>query len=311
MADATVSRLGQINQAGDVKAIFLKQYGGEVITAFEENTAFMNHQMVRTITSGKSAAFPVTWKATASYHTPGAEITGGNISHAEKVISIDDLLIAPTFIANIDEAMNHYDVRSIYTTEQGRVLANKYDIAVAAVGILNARASATITGGYGGAAITDATFATSGSALAAGIWAAAQNFDEKDVPDADRAAFFRPAQYYLINQDTTVLNKDYGGSGSYSEGGKLKVANIEVVKTNHLPITDLTADTTVSPSARASFVNTRGLVMHKMAVGTVKLLDMGLESQYMVNRQGTLLVAKYAVGHGSIRPECSVEMKIA
>lgn len=309
MADATVSRLGQVNQAGDVDAIFLKQYGGEVLTAFEEANKFTPHHMVRQISNGKSAQFPVTWKASAAYHTPGAEITGGQISHAEKVITIDDLLIAPAFIANIDEAKNHYDVRSIYTTEQGRELSYKYDTNVAAVGILAARASATITGGNGGAALTDATFDTDGAALANGIWAAAQNFDEKDVPESDRAAFFRPAQYYLLNKNTTVLNKDYGGSGSYSEGGVLKVAGIDIIKSNHLPSTDLSADTTVSPSARASFVNTYGLVMHKMAVGTVKLLDLGLESDYMVNRQGTLMVAKYAVGHGILRPECAVEFK--
>lgn len=309
MAAATPSRVGQINQAGATDALFLKVYGGEVLTAFEENNVFTPHHMVRQISNGKSAQFPVTWKATAAYHTPGAEIGGTAISHAERVISIDELLIAPAFIANIDEAKNHYDVRSIYTTEQGRELAYKYDTNVAAVGILAARAAATITGGNGGAQLTDATFATSGSALAGGIWDCAQNFDEKDVPEQDRAAFFKPAQYYLINQDTTVLNKDYGGAGSYSEGGVLKVANISIMKSNHLPTTDLSADATVSPSAQGVFTNTIGLCMQKMAVGTVKLLDMGLESDYMVNRQGTLLVAKYAVGHGILRPECSVEFK--
>jgi len=47
---------------------------------------------------------------------------------------------------------------------------------------------------------------------------------------------------------------------------------------------------------------------HKAGIGTVKLLDLATESEYQIERQGTLFVAKYAMGHGVIRPECCVEM---
>lgn len=55
MANATVSRLGQINQAAAVDALFLKVYGGEVLTAFNETNVFSAHHMIRTISHGKSA----------------------------------------------------------------------------------------------------------------------------------------------------------------------------------------------------------------------------------------------------------------
>ena len=50
--------------------LFLKVFSGEVLTAFARNNIF-NEQLhsVRTITSGKSAQFPVTGAATAAYHT--------------------------------------------------------------------------------------------------------------------------------------------------------------------------------------------------------------------------------------------------
>ena len=309
MADAIVSRLGQANQAGDVDALFLKKYAGEVLTAFEEANKFVPHHFVRTIENGKSAQFPVMGKSSAAYHTAGQEILGGQLSHAEKVITIDDLLIDPKFIANIDEAKNHYDVRSVYTTEQGRELANKYDRNVAAVGILAARAAATITGGDGGTVLTNAAVDTDGAVIASMFWDGAQALDEKDVADADRAGFLRPAQYYLVNQNKDVLDRDTGGSGSYSQGGTMFIGGIEVVKSNHLPSTNLTADATVSPSARADFSSTYGLIMNKMAVGTVKLMDLALETEYQISRQGTLIVAKYAMGHGILRPECAVELK--
>ena len=50
----------------------------------------------------------------------------------------------------------------------------------------------------------------------------------------------------------------------------------------------------------------RGIVMHKDAVATVKLMDLSVESEYQINRQGTLLVAKYAMGHNVLRPAMSV-----
>ena len=40
-------------------------------------------------------------------------------------------------------------------------------------------------------------------------------------------------------------------------------------------------------------------------------MDLAVESEYSVRYQGTLLVGKYAVGHGILRPECSAEIKTA
>ncbi|WP_018868281.1 MULTISPECIES: hypothetical protein [unclassified Thioalkalivibrio] len=53
--NAIVSRLGQINGAGDAKALFLKVFGGEVLTSFEQKNVTMGRHQVRTIANGKSA----------------------------------------------------------------------------------------------------------------------------------------------------------------------------------------------------------------------------------------------------------------
>ena len=119
MSNYTVSNIGQNAGSGSTTASFLKVFSGEVITAFETANSTLDKHLVRTISSGKSAQFPIVGKATASYHTAGNEITGGSITHNERTISIENLLIAPVFIAKIDEAMSHYDVRSIYSKELG------------------------------------------------------------------------------------------------------------------------------------------------------------------------------------------------
>lgn len=307
MANAVPSRLGQVNLAGDTDALFLKVFSGEVLTAFHRDNVFLGRSMVRTISSGRSAQFPATGTVTAAYHTPGTELNGTAIAAAERTINIDDLLVAQAFIARIDEAKNHYDVRSTYSDEAGKVLAETMDANLAQVGVLAARASATITGGNGGSVLTNAAYGTDSAVLAAGLFTAAQTLDEKNV-GAERNVFLRPAQYYLLAQNTTVINQWYGGKGAISDGTVLKVAGIEVVKTNALPKTNVV--TGVS-TYQGNFATTVGLVMNKAAIGTVKLLDLATESEYDIRRQGTLIVAKYAVGHGILRPECAVELKTA
>lgn len=112
---------------GDTEALFLKKFSGEVLVSFRRASVTMGRHMVKTITEGKSAQFPVTGRATAFYHTPGAEILGQTIAHNERVITMNDLLISPVFIPLIDEAMNHYETRSIYSGEMGVALATQMD----------------------------------------------------------------------------------------------------------------------------------------------------------------------------------------
>ena len=85
----------------------------------------MNMTTVRNIQNGKSASFPVTGKITADYHTAGNEITGSTVKQTEKLINIDDMLISSTFVAEVDELKNHFDVRSIFSNEMVRALAKK------------------------------------------------------------------------------------------------------------------------------------------------------------------------------------------
>lgn len=230
---------------------------------------------------------------------------------AERVINIDDLLIADAFLANIEEAKNHYDVRSIISTELGRALAYAYDKRSLQAAVLAARSANTVTGIQGGTALINANYGTIGSTLAAGIFQANQTFDEKDVPPDERYFYCRPAQYYLLAQTTEVLNRDWGGSGAYAEGSVLKVAGIGIVKGNHLPITNISAVTGEQNTYNGNFSTTVGVAWHKSAIGTVKLLDLSMESEYQVWRQGTLMVAKYALGIGVLRPEAAVELKTA
>ena len=137
---SSISRLGGINgvqynansAAGNYEkenANFLKIFSGEVLTVFNRETIFKDLTQKRTISSGKSASFPITGRFSSRYHRPGDWITGqGNKGMiGEKIITIDDLLIADASIYDLDEAKLHWDVRSIYSKELGRALSRAYD----------------------------------------------------------------------------------------------------------------------------------------------------------------------------------------
>lgn len=312
MANATVLNIGQVNGAGLTDAMFLKVWGGEVLTAFQESNVVMDKHIVRQIASGKSASFPATWKVTAGYHVAGTEIVGQTSNVAERVITIDDLLLSSVFIPLIDEAKNHFDYRSIYSGESGNSLAYAWDKNVLQLMVLAARASATVTGAYGGTSLTSATtlYKTSAVDLAAGLYAAAQAFDDKDIPEREvKTAFMKPAQYFLLAQSTALLSRDWNGdagNGNYKDGKILAIGGLPIQKATHLPTTNINTGVT---AYQGDFTKTAAVVTTKGAVGTVKLLDMSVEMAYDIRRQGTLIVSKYAVGHGILRPECAVELK--
>lgn len=321
MANATVSRVGQINATGDTRNLFLKVFSGEVLTTFNSKTIMQDKVRVRNIGSGKSAQFPTIGKTVASYHTPGAEIVGSIIKQDEKVITIDDLLISNTFIARIDEAMSQFDVRSEYSTQMGQALAQTYDRNLLSLAVKAARD--TGTGGIGVGAIGQGNATSVGIGVSPTIanivdaaYAAAQKFDETNIPEDDRYLIVSPATYYKMVNSDKLLNVFYnpGANGSYSDGKVMKIAGFTIVKSNNLSLDHTSAGNVASyPDYSSKYTvdasATVGLLMHPQALGTVKLLDLASEMEYDVRRQGTLMVSKMAVGHGVLRPECLYEIK--
>jgi hypothetical protein len=334
-------------------ALFLKKFSGEILQTFEESNIFKPLHTIRTIESGKSAQFPVTGIASANYHTPGdniAEAGAGatylsDIRKSERVINIDKMLVASTFLANIDDVKNHYDIRSVYANELGKALAVRFDTALAKVFIAAARSSAVITGGKTGGVLdvsanamgtgadslddSDETDPT-GAELVAALFTAAQKLDENDVPSDGRFCVLRPQEYYKLVTGAdasnsfnlvSAVNKDIGGVGSIASGTIPQIAGISIYKSNHIPNSNLSTTATGDGLSdndvfggngvgyNGDFSSTLGIVSHSAAVGTVKLLDLATESEYQIERQGTLFVAKYAMGHGVLRPECAIELQ--
>lgn len=300
------------------RALYLKLYAGEVISSFEKHTVTLDKHTVRTITAGKSAQVPVIGRIPdAEYHTPGAEILGQDVPHSERVIPVDKLLISHIFIDDLDEAMRHFEVRGKYADMQGQKLAQTFDRNVMLNITLAAQASANITGEDGGLVITNANLTNADDDLFMAAWlavfrSAKTNFDNKFVAGV-RYAAVKPETYNRLatlvqSNGFSLVNRDHGVTqGDLSMATLPPIAGIQVISSAMLPTTDLSGQEFHAVDMR----NTEALIFTEDAVGTVKLMDISLQSQWDIRRQGTLMVARYAMGHAYLRPESAIHVRTA
>ena len=314
MSNAFPSRLGQANLTGATDALFLKVFSGEVMSTFNAKTIMKERTRIRNIKNGKSASFAAIGKTVAEYHTVGTEILGNSINHNETVITIDDLLISHSFIANIDEAKNHYEVRSEYSKQMGQALAQTYDRNLLSMTVKAARAGTAGIADQGDAESIAIGASPSTSVLISNIYLAAQKLDEKNAPTEDRVVIVSPEVYYALVQDDKIINRDFGTNGSYSEANIMRVAGMDIIMSNNLAVNHTAAvgsggtlDFSSKYNVNAS--DSKAIIMHKDALGTVQLMDMATEAEYDIRRQGTLAVSKLAVGHGILRPELIIELQ--
>ena len=315
MSNATPSRLGQVNLAGDTDATFLQVFSGEVITAYDETNVMDDLHFTRSIEHGKSASFPMTGKIGAGYHTPGVMLLGSQkMAKNEMIISVDDRLVSDAFIANIDEAKSHVEYRQEYSRQIGAALARAKDKRCLQTAILAARSAAIVNGMPGGSTITAANAKTDGVVLANAISEAAVALDEKDVGEDGRSIILKPAQTHLLGRTKDVISRDVNDKGSLSMAGYVgEIDGITVVKSNNVPQGVVAADAGENNTYDGDFSNVVGVVMRRGAIGTVKLLDLSIQmtgNDFAVTHQGTLIAGKYLQGHGILNPAEAVEISV-
>jgi len=310
MSNSIPSFLGQVNQTGPLDSLFLLKFTNEILASFNTNCLYNEKTVTRGISQGKSAQFPAMGRIGAEYHTPGHQLLGLKMSHAERIITVDGMLVSHAFIAEIDELRNHYDVRSQYSRQMGQALAEVYDKHVASTIYQAARSGPTIVGEAGGTVINGGVnIASDPVAFKNAMFACAQVLDENNIPSSNRYAFVSPEIYYLAAQTPDLINKDWDGDGSMSKGVFGTLAGIALIKSNNTLAGVNFNDPNTPAKYRGDYSNAAFHVFHESVVGTVKLLNIAFETTYQADRLGNLLTARYAVGHGILRPECAVEVR--
>ena len=335
MANVIPSRIGQIGNAGDPLAMFLKVYSGRVLNTFLRQSAFRDHHLTMSIPSGKVAQFPATGILTAINHNPGDEILGETLYNGEKDIYIEGKKIASVFVADIDYLMNHYDYNQYIAEQIGQALSKNYDSDVGSTFLMGARQTVpNVLGVFPGNTLAstevNALFATDGPTIVNGIYDAAVTLDTRDVPADERTVWVKPVQYALIVKDGRAIDTRYNENatdvGRFSENTVKMVANIPVIKTNNYPTRNDYSGWTaggvytgvggnvnplVPTSRQHDFSTSQAIIAHKSGAGTVALSELAMESWYDPRRQGNQMLGKYICGHDWLRPEASFELQSA
>ena len=347
MAAVDLQRLGQIqgdaatwgpglNGVDKDRAMFLRLGSSEVLDAFMTNCVFKGKTRERNIRGGRSVDFPITGRMLANYHQPGTQINGSGNDPSDlnkRTIELDALMIADAAVYQVDELMNYYDVRQIYTKELGRALAYEYDKRVARLVWAAAKNSTEPlakdppNAGRTGQVITfaddKATFDAKtrqqrGDLLVDAIFDARVGFEEKDVPIDNMYAVFSPDDYYSITQSSRAINVDFnsgGGNGTIAQGETARIAGIPLFSSNHVVQSSYTlVSGDVNPDYQQDLSKCRGLIFHRDAVGVVSLLSPSLQltgAEYRVQYQSDLMVARQSLGMGVLRAECACSIATA
>jgi len=256
--DTNASRQGSLNGAADKWSLFLKVFSGEVLSLFEQKTVMKPLITTRSISVGKSAAFPLYGSLGAKFHVPGQNLleTGngyvGDMKFAERVLNIDGQLISAAFVADIDDMLNHWDVRGPIATQIARELAYYFDKAAMQTMLAAARTSSSpvtykTSGGQDlvGTQITATGAGFSPGDFITAAYAAAAALDNKDVPSEDRFIILNPTNYWklVLCNSPYVQSRDYSeGNSNVAKGVLHELAGMRLIKSGFIPNSDQTAD---------------------------------------------------------------------
>ena len=251
-------------------------------------------------------------------------------------IYIDDPLTVGNFVDNWEQFKSTFEARGPLKKKQAEALARDFDKYIARL-IVKAAVGAGTTGfidysasnfpeefvqvpadssrGTPGAPIedddTDGTnaglmnfidslAATDGSALLDQIRRVMQQFDENRVPEDGRYVALKPAQYNLLVQNQDLLNRDFGGqNGIFSDGTVFRAWGAELIKTLHIPTTDLSSGGTVGIRGTNYNVNassTVAVAWHRDGIGGVEAGVSPSMDDKTAEYNGTLLVVRAAKG---------------
>jgi hypothetical protein len=324
--------------------LWLPLWSGEVINAYDQYNMFENMITTRTISGGFSYEFPITgtvelkaaWEA-------GEELSGkGNTSRTFKV-NLDSRPMAAHFETdNIDLLITQWDYRSELARQSGLTLANTRDRQIA-VALLAACAVSPITNDPRGSDFTTNAFQapidvgaisvsiTEAQALKVleGIEDYVVKCQENDVAVNNVHCVVTPKVFQVIralgitkSSDTTVAftkvpmftgAQEFGGAGAPISMGmnamtdSLEYMGVKIVKSNHLPKTNLSASGSEIGAAKynlnCSAIALQGIIFQPEAIAGLSLQGMKVDTVADVRRNTQFTVASMLKGTGLIRPE--------
>lgn len=314
--------------------LFVKVYGGMLISAFEELAVTQGRFMERT-TQGLGAQFPVFGRTSGKVHAVNESIYtesgyGGQVPQTERIIQLDRPYLSVLKVDEFEANRAHYPFMAEYAHTQAEHLAEYFDNKVLRALAIGALQTETLAGLGSGINIAAGTGFASGTTAAdinntvAAFFDAKNGLDIRRVPPTGRVAYMGWAVYnyltkYAANQ---VINLDITGgaaNGSVSTGTVKMFAGFILMPTNHFTwsnaanIAALTGVTTSDVPTGPTFDNyavpttkIEVLFGHPSGVGCVTLEGFGglrVKSWYEEEYQQRILFSSKAHAAQYLRPE--------
>ena len=263
MALQQTTLYGAVNDQGDDRALYLKQFAGETFAAWKQATHLWDRVMKKRVSGQKSSQFIAYGRAEAGFRVRGQSIlteTHGGVALnkafniVERNVNLDDQMLVLTVIDEMDDMLSHYDTRSGFAEELGQALARKYDT-YAQLALLNAarttiaNSAAFIPADLGTLGEGSYVQTASGTAFSAATDAvgldvlntlheAAAVMDTKNVPRNPRYCLLPPLAYWAVVSNAKILNRDFGNNqGVMFRGEVPMVAGFILIESNHFPTT--------------------------------------------------------------------------
>lgn len=315
------------NDSGsDRLKLFLTQFAGEVLTAYRRASVTTGRHLERAISSGKAADFPILGRAKAHYLEPGQNLDSlREAGQQSKVtINIDGMLTSDCLITDIDEAMNHYDLRSEYSYQIGEALAMARDGGLLAEIAKMATINKELLPGLGkGAVLSEAVTGgldageteELGKAIIKELLSIKTKMSNNYVPLEGRVCYMLPVVRNALIASRDAINREYGAFGTIVDADVNKLCGFDIVECPHL---------TIGGVAEADGTKPKGLLQgeghifpktykdtcaflcaHRYTVGTLTLKSFALEHARRPEYQADQLIGKYAIGQGGLRPEAA------
>ena len=287
---------------GTARELFQEKAATDVLKYFKVTNVARPLITNDSIDSGKSKSFPVVGNATASARDEEtlSELSLDSVKATERVISIDDLTVAHSWISDLDDAMVHYNAKAAHIESIGRALSKAVDIAIIAKVIEAGRiVDATAATAAGLKSFDDDVFssiaqtaedfnvALTGAQVQAHMANAMTEFRDKDCV-GDPVFMLRPQPYFALLNNPAQTGLTWVAD-PYAQSGKVPmVLGAKVVYSpNFPPVSSTTGDE-----------NAYGVLFAKEAVGILELLSVSVKTDYIPTRLADLMVGKMAVGYG-------------
>lgn len=316
-----ISSPGLDSNSGDSDRfkMFLTQFAGEVMTAYRRASVTLGRHMERSIASGKAAKFPVLGRKVAKYLYPGKSLD--ELRQAEQqtevTLFIDGLLTGDCLITDLDDAMNHFDVRSEYSYQIGEALAMARDGGLLAEIAKLVVADKELLPGLGKGKILTKTVTGGmsseteqlGKAIIEMLLEAKTAMSDNYVPNEGRVVYMLPVGVNALTASMVAINRDYGAVASITDANVMRVCGFDIVEVPHLTMGGVDKEGTIQGEGHAFPAAYKDkccfLVAHRSTVGTLTLKSFALEHARRAEYQADQIIGKYAIGQGGLRPEAA------